>query len=71
MKDVFEETGGDYRAMLMYKFRRGQTGLLHTPRQKLIRCDDMPSFLPLDRIAAESTFDMSQGSTFDQENDDA
>jgi hypothetical protein len=48
IKAIFKETGGDYRAMLMYKFRRAQTGLLHAPRKKLVRCDDMPSMFPFD-----------------------
>lgn len=50
MDDIYSETGGTYRAMLMYKFRRAQTGLLHVPRKKLIRCDDMPSDFPIDDV---------------------
>ena len=51
MDDVYSETGGDYRRLLMYRFRRAKTGLCHVPRQKLIRCDDMPSNFPIDSIA--------------------
>ena len=35
----------------MYRFRQATTGLMHVPRQKLIRCDDMPSNFPIDVIA--------------------
>ena len=51
MEDVYSELSGDFRSLLMYKFRRARSGLMHIPRQKLIRCDDMPSDFPIDAIA--------------------
>jgi hypothetical protein len=35
----------------MYRFRQSTSGLMHVPRQKLIRADDMPSNFPIDAIA--------------------
>ena len=49
--DVFSEIGGDHRRLLMYRFRQSTSGLMHVPRQKLIRADDMPSNFPIDAIA--------------------
>ena len=49
--DVFKEVGGDYRRLLMYRFHQANSGLMHVPRQKLIRKDDMPSNFPIDAIA--------------------
>jgi hypothetical protein len=60
MKEVYSETGGDFRAMLMYKFRRTQTGLLHVQRKKLIRCDDMPSNFPIDAVSKMEIFGSNQ-----------
>eukprot|EP01047_Picozoa_sp_COSAG01_P026827 COSAG01_NODE_1743_length_9354_cov_76.987574_9_plen_297_part_00 len=54
--DIYSETSGDYRKMLMYKFRRQETGLMHVPRQKLRRCDDMPSAFPIDALAKHDIF---------------
>eukprot|EP01049_Picozoa_sp_SAG25_P004979 SAG25_NODE_327_length_9727_cov_5.510283_3_plen_498_part_00 len=54
--DIYAETGGDYRKMLMYKFRRQETGLMHVPREKLVRCDDMPSTFPIDSLAKHDIF---------------
>eukprot|EP01051_Picozoa_sp_SAG22_P013915 SAG22_NODE_1618_length_3971_cov_2.707645_3_plen_117_part_00 len=51
IEDVYSEVGGDFRALLMYKFRRAKSGLMHVPRKKLVRCDDMPSDFPIDAIA--------------------
>ena len=51
MQDIYSEVGGDFRALLMYKFRRARSGLMHVPRKKLLRCDDMPSDFPIDAIA--------------------
>ena len=49
--DVYKEVGGDHRRLLMYRFRQATSGMMHVPRPKLTRCDDMPSNFPIDAIA--------------------
>ena len=51
LDDVYSEVGGDHRRLLMYRFHQATSGMIHIPRQKLTRCDDMPSNFPIDSIA--------------------
>lgn len=51
LDDVYSEVGGDHRRLLMYRFHQATSGMIHVPRQKLTRCDDMPSNFPIDAIA--------------------